>query len=55
MDSLSAVTSPDTTRRMFMARVDSMFVVNDMLSEHASLRGGFVVLTRNYQWVGAWR
>ena len=55
LDSLINVPSADSTRRVFIARVDTMYVVNDVESPVAHARGGFLVMTRDYRYVGAWR
>ena len=55
LDSIAADPKIDTTREMFIARVDTMFVVNDLLSPRPSSRESFRVLNRNYRSVGGWK
>ena len=55
LDSLVALPVADTTRRVFIAKVDSMFVVNDLVSARLSVRGAFIVISPSYAYVGAWR
>ena len=55
LDSMVALPVSDTTRRIFIARVDSMFVVNDPSSGRDYVSGSFFVFSPSYAFVGAWR
>ncbi len=55
LDSLVAAPVADTSRRVFIAKVDSMFVVNDISSPRLDVRHNFIVLSPSYAYVGAWR
>lgn len=55
LDSLVYAPAADSMRNVYMARVDTMFVVKDMESPIDYVRSDKLVVTRDYRFVGAWR